>query len=402
MQHRILMASALTLAALVIAGCSGTAEEATFSGRVVDQTRVVSMPTLPVVTARIGSASPTPGGTQPKPAPITTLLGLGRVARIESVEVAVGDPVEAGDVMVWLDDEALLANVEAAEAAEQVSNAQIGLIESRLADLANSRTMIADNRAKTREMMAQLTVTHADLSAKLSEARAQLGSLKAMQSNPPQASMPTTPTVVMPPPGQLPGLIAQLEGRIAQLEDALVKLDSGLEKAERGLAKLDSASARAADVRVTLEGLRNVAIVAAEGRTVATELARVQCDLALVRAPVDGVVTSVVTSGDVLSPGAPLVTIRPTAAPSVDIYVAPGGVGTLTPGDVVEVVTDSAGDRYAARVTWIGERAVYPPSWMATSDVHMTRALPVRVTLDASTSSLAPGTPARVIVPNHR
>ena len=60
------------------------------------------------------------------------------------------------------------------------------------------------------------------------------------------------------------------------------------------------------------------------------------------------------------------------------------------------VRTDSHPEAIAARVTRIGTRAEHPPSYLATKEVHLTRAVPVRVTLDDTSTALAPGTPADV------
>jgi len=104
-------------------------------------------------------------------------------------------------------------------------------------------------------------------------------------------------------------------------------------------------------------------------------------------------------SGESVVAGAPVVSIRPDGFSAVDAYLPPDNLGGLRPGDSALVEIDShPGQSHSATVTFVGVRAVYPPSWVSTTEVHMTRALPVRVTLDDASVVLPPGTPADVTI----
>ncbi len=143
--------------------------------------------------------------------------------------------------------------------------------------------------------------------------------------------------------------------------------------------------------------MRRVAREATGATAVAIRLAEAQRDLAVLRSPVDGVVDTCARSGESVVSGAPVVSVRPDASSAVDVYLAPERLGDLRVGDSAIVEIDShPGQRHPATVTLIGVRAVYPPSWMSTTEVHMTRALQVRVTLDDPEVVLPPGTPADV------
>lgn len=401
---RSVFVCAALLASLAAAGCSTpTTEGLALSGRVVDDPVSVSVPPLPAVAPRISAAVPS-AAQRSRTTTVAALSGLGQAGRVASVAVSPGDRVSAGDVVALLDDAALVANVEAARTAERAAAAQVEVLGARLADTADARTTIAENRRTASDAIAQLTTTRADLAAKLAAARVQLVTLQGLQAKlsqlPPGGVVPTGSVPPgTPNPAQVAAAIAQLQAGIAKLEGAIAKIDAGLAKARGGLAKLADASAQLSDARATLRGVRDVASVAAQGSRVAVDLARAQLDLTVLRAPAAGTVIATVRPGEALSTGAPVVTIRPEAPSAVDVYVAPERARGLAPGDTALVTTDSDPSRsFPASVTWVGVRALYPPSWLATTETHLTRAFPVRVTLDDPAVSLAPGTPADVTI----
>jgi HlyD family secretion protein len=331
------------------------------------------------------------------------MTGLGQAQRLVSVPVQEGDRVRAGDVVARLDDAALLAAIDAARAARRASLAQIGVLAARLDDVADARSTIADNRATVRDAIAKLSRTRTDLAEKLAAAKKQLATLRALQrslpSRPPGSRPPTgsVPPGGAPNPAQIAAAISKLESALAQLTAGIAKIDAGLAQARSGLAKLDDASATTADARSALRGVRGVAREATGATAVAIRLAEAQRDLTVLYSPVNGVVDASARSGESVISGAPVVSIRPDASSAVDVYLPPERLGDLAVGDSAIVEIDShPGQRHPATVTMIGARAVYPPSWMSTTEVHMTRALPVRVTLDDPEVVLPAGTPADV------
>ncbi len=316
-----------------------------------------------------------------------------------------GDRVSAGDVVARLDDTALVAAIDSARASRRVALAQVGVLGARLDDIADARSTIAENRSTVRDAIAKLTRTRADLVGKLASAKKQLAELRALQRKLKRVPPGSTPPPGAVPPGGLPDPrevaagIAKLEAAIQQLEGGIAKIDSGLAQARTGLAKLNDASATTADARAALRSVRTVARVAADGTAVAIRLAEAQRDLAVLRSPVAGVVVTALRDGESVVSGAPVVSIRPDAASAVDVYLPPERIDGLTVGDSALVEIDShPGLQHPATVSLIGVRAVYPPSWVSTTDVHMTRALPVRVTLDDPSVVLPAGTPADVTI----
>jgi len=400
-RHRIAVSSlvaTLVVAALAIAGCSASGGQTELSGRVDDSLTVVSAPALAAP-----SPLPAPANARSRPATVAVIAGLGQAQRLVSVPVRQGDRVHAGDVVARLDDAALAAAIGSAKASRRIALAQIGVLDARLDVVADARSTIAENRATVRDAIAKLTRTRADLAEKLAAARKQLATLRALQRRLPSIPPGSRPPTGSVPPGGLPNAaqiaaaISKLESAVAQLTAGIAKIDAGLARARTGLAKLGDASATTADARAALRGVRRVAREATGASAVAVRLAEAQRDLAVLRSPVDGTVVTAPHTGESAIPGAPVVSIRPDTASAVDVYVPPERLGDLRVGDSAIVELDShPGQRHPATVTLIGVRAVYPPSWMSTTEVHMTRALPVRVTLNDPEVALPAGTPADV------
>lgn len=414
---RIIAAAVLIAAAGVLSACSGPGSGVVASGRIADDLITVGAPLMPVPTASIPSTAS--ASARSRPGTVTALVGLGQALRVSAVETKVGDRVVVGQPVARLDDTALAAAVEAAQAARRAALARIGVIGARLDDVAAARSTIAETRTTVRDAIAQLTSTRAELVAKRAGARAQLtavrtqlATLEALQRRlrqlPPPGSRP--PTGAVPPGTPDPATVAagiarlraaekMLVNGIGQLDAGISKIDAGLSQARSGLARLGDASASASDARSTLLGIRRVGRVASEGTAIAVDLARLQRDLAVLRSPVAGVVVDIVNAGESVVPGAPVATIRPIAASSVDVYLPPDAAARVKTGASATVRIDSRpGQTYAATVSRVGARALYPPSWMSTTETHMTRAIPVRVTLEDASATLPAGTPADVSI----
>jgi multidrug efflux pump subunit AcrA (membrane-fusion protein) len=387
LRRRIASLVVLLLAATA-AGCGAGSGSTVLSGRVDDEIVTVSAPSFT--------------GGRPTTATVPALVRLGVASRLASVTVEVGDRVTAGEVVAIIDAREMEAQVEAARASAHLAAERPQVIDARLGDLAANRTTLEDNRRKIADAIAQLTSARRDLIGKLEQARATLAQLKALQAKLAKMPPPSLPPTVPPPPGApnprtLAANIAKLEAGIAKMEAGIAKMDAGLAKARSGLAKLGSADAKLADARNTLIGLRDVATVAEGISEVAVQLAQARLDLATLRSPVDGVVTAASKSGETVIALAPVVKIRPDAASQVIAYLTPEQHARLALGDKASVAIDSLRrEHFSASVTFIGVRAQYPPSWMTTAETHMTRAFPVRVTLDSPDTRLPAGVPADV------
>lgn len=372
--------------ALVLSGCSAASSAWTVSGRVADDTVILGVPNLAPA-----SKQATTSAESDMP-----------VARVSRVSVSLGDHVTSGEVVAVLDDRELAAGVEAARSAYRVAAARADVVDQRLDEVAEQRATIAENREDVESTIAELESTRGDLVVRHSEAITNLRELKALQRKLEKLPAGPPPPGATPPPGtpdprEVAVSIAKLEAGIAELDRGISRIDTGLARAREGLAKLETARAKTADARDTLKGLKGVSVLAARASRVGIDLAEQRRALATVRSPVEGVVTAAVLPGEALAANAPLVTVRPDAASAVEIWVTPAQRRRLAVADAATVRLDALPDaRFDARVTAIGARAMYPPTWFATTVTHMTRAFSVTVTLNDPQVRLSPGTPVDV------
>jgi multidrug resistance efflux pump len=398
-----------SLALATLSGCATGAAPRDIAGKVVDDTVVLQVPALPMPSvdldagftpgaATVGSA----GARRSAVATAVAFTGLGSVVRVSSVSAKTGENVGAGQEIARLDSAALDANVAIAKANRATARAQVGVLGDALDAVALNRSTLASKRAQINNAAAQLTTTRAKLAAQLAELKALLAKIEAARGSggrppgrvPPGGGSPGGTS----PPGTLPDP-AKLRAGIVQLTAALAKIDAGLAKVSAGRTQLASASAKLADARTQLKDLRVLARIAADAAEVGVRLAEYQRELAVLRSPVDGVVVSVVAVGEVLSPGATVAVIRRREASRVTTWIAPEGLGSLRVGSSAEVRADwLSADTLRGRVSSVGTRAEYPPTSFATSEIHLTRAIPVEVTLTgtADQPALPPGAPVDV------
>ena len=442
MQHRraaiSLVAVALSCVALV--GCARGVN--VYAGRVVDDVMSVQAPALAVPAANLDASFPAaPGGAGPAVGAsgagrsatptVSGITGIGSVSRVAKVAVRAGATVKAGQLLATFDSGALEANVTVAKTAQATARAQVPVIDAAINKTRSARAKLNTARRTVTGAIAQLIVTRAQLAAKLASLKALLALLQRAggrtpsgvpgggvpgavppgtlpPGHPPTDSAPpsgVTPPTATPrgglplggPPAGVP-TPAQLRAAVAQLQGALAKLDAGLAKARAGLGTIATAKGKLADARTQLRDLRVLANIAADASAIGVRVAEYQRSLAMVRSPLDGVLVSIASVGDVISPGATVAVIRRTRAERVTTWIAPAQLGDIKLGDAVSVRGDWGTGSRAGHVSIIGPRADYPPSSYPTKDVHLTRAVPIEIVMDADGRGLTlpPGAPVDV------
>lgn len=360
----------LASAVVVVLGDRATPEQVELAGRVTDEQRDVVVPLL-------RSDAPTGTATPGQP----TVAG-----RIATVAVAVGDHVDAGDPIATLDQTALLSAHDLALAQAREARASVALLEEKADDVHDTRSDLAAKRRELADLLADLRDKRADVRANLTRAREMLKSLPG--------TMPTASV----PPSQPPGAPAGVDPRaaVAQMEAALAQLDAGIAKAEAGLSRLDDARATLADARVVLDDLRVAASHAADAADAGAKVAEARLALATVRAPVAGTITQAPAAGAVAYAGAPLARIRPDGDVVVEAYVSAEDAPLLAKGRGVRVSADYLDTPLAGEVIDVAATYAYPPTSQATDDIHMVRAVRVKVRVD--TATLPAGAPVDIIV----
>jgi len=383
--------ASFAIVAVLAASAAGCAKDETLAGRVVDDVVQVSVPSLfvPLPDSDAGfipaSGSAGSGPTRTPASGITAITGIGQYSRVTSVPVAQGDRVQAGGVLAAFDAAALDADVVASQAALAAARAQLPVLDDALDDIASGTSELSSARSEIFSAIAKLEKTRAQLSEKRAQLRGVLGSL-------PPSVPATLPPGVPRPPGP-----DQLRGAIVQLDAGIAKIDTGLVKARSGVRRLASARGRLGDAKTQLQNARDLARIAADASKVAVQLAQWRRTVAVVQAPAAGVVVSVARVGDVLAPGATVAVVRPDGAARITTWVTPEHASAVRLGQEATVSGDwSAGESFPARVSLVGTRALYPPTSFATREVHLTRAVPIEVTVDSPVAALPPGAPADV------
>jgi HlyD family secretion protein len=122
---------------------------------------------------------------------------------------------------------------------------------------------------------------------------------------------------------------------------------------------------------------------------------------AVVVAPFGGIVTVRQRQpGEIVAPGAPVVTVANFDDRWVRIYIAENRLGAVSIGQVATITTDTYRDRsYPGTVSFIASEAEFTPRNVQTTEerVKLVYAVKVRITGD-STLALKPGMPADVVL----
>ncbi len=443
-------------AALGVSGCGAREPGIRLVGTVQDSLSVVVVPAIgmPSVDLSAGFAPSSSGSTGTgaagstgtgaagpaggrASAPALAVTGLGTVIRVATTTVREGSRVTAGQALATLDDRIVLAQVTVARAGAATAAAQLPVLDDRIGEIDDKRADLADKDQTLVDALATITATRATMTrtkAELTSNRATAAAnrtalatnrstLLAKQATLTQllATLPTDPSIPLPPgtptraavEAQLAAVtagIAQADAGLARLDAALAQLTSGLAQLTTGLAQLDGKAAEVrtgratiadgrsalADARSTLVGYQELARSGAQTAGVAVQVAEQQAALAVVTAPVSGVVVASAAPGDLLAPGATLVAIRADGPARVTAWIPAEGEPLACPGDRATIHGDwmPVGADLDAAVTIVGDRADYPPSSHATDEVHLLRALPVELT--TTRGSLPAGAPVDI------
>ena len=128
------------------------------------------------------------------------------------------------------------------------------------------------------------------------------------------------------------------------------------------------------------------------------DLIEVQLDKLNVSAPISGVVISRrVEPGEVIQPGAPVMTIGQLEKVTITVYVPEDRYGQITIGEKAQVTVDSfPGEVFNATVVYIADRAEFTPRNVQTSEGRRSTVFAVELSLRNDAGKLKPGMPADV------
>jgi HlyD family secretion protein len=280
-------------------------------------------------------------------------LGFQAAGRIERILVNEGDRVKAGDTLAVLDRTEL-------EARHAQARAQLSAAEATLAEL--QRGARTEELAQAREADSTAAARLADAQRDLARAQQLFRGGAASQEAFDKARFAAD--------------VARSQREQAAQQLRLVQAGPRAERIAAQRAMVQSAQALL--------------------RQVGAQLAN-----AVVVAPFGGIVTVRQRQpGEIVGPGAPVVTVANFDDRWVRIYIAENRLGAVSVGEAATITTDTYRDRsYPGIVSFIASEAEFTPRNVQTTEerVKLVYAVKVRITGD-STLALKPGMPADVVL----
>ncbi len=148
----------------------------------------------------------------------------------------------------------------------------------------------------------------------------------------------------------------------------------------------------------------NIADAGVELARADLEIARNNLEKTTLSAPVDGVISSVnYTMGEVVSPGAALVTILENDDLWIDVYVTETELPQIKPGQPAEIKIDAFPDKvFHGEVTFISPEAEFTPKNLQTKEERVNMVFAVKITVTDGKDVLKPGLPADVRIPGRQ
>jgi HlyD family secretion protein len=145
----------------------------------------------------------------------------------------------------------------------------------------------------------------------------------------------------------------------------------------------------------------SLALANIESAKAALELAKIVVDYTTLTAPFDGVIlVRQAELGEVVSPGAAIVTLADIGHVWLRAYVNETDVGKIRLGEDVTVTTDSyPGKEYPGRISFISESAEFTPKSVETHAERVTLVYRIRIDIDNPSHELVPGLPADARIP---
>ena len=370
--------------------------------------------------------------------------------RIAEVLVAEGDTVEAGQVLIRLDDRIAQAQVALAQAGVEVAQAQLARARAgaRPEEIRRARALLAqaeaarDGAYQAWQDARALLANPQDLNARIAQAEAQVNAARAtldqavalkdlaeMAYNQYQAAMREWESIPEPyrPPlsPEVHGVIYAYWKAWAGVNSAGAAYDGAREaldllyrirKNPQSLqAQVDAAEARyrtaeaaVAQAQAYLDGLvagatpEEIAALEAQVRQAEAqrESARTVLAKLTLTAPVGGQVVEVVGhAGELAAPGATLITLADLEQVTLTVYVPQNRLGQVQVGQSVEVMVDSFPGRvFIGRVASIATEAEFTPRNIQTADERANMVFAVKVVIPNPDRALKPGMPADAVL----
>jgi HlyD family secretion protein len=348
----------------------------------------------------------------------------GRLAAFNAIEGAV---VAKGDVLVRLDDATIKAQIEQSQAGVATAKARLALTEagSRAEDIATQRATLAQAiivrvgakdawdmalRALDDPRDLDIRITAAKSAVRLAAgqvtlARAALETARVQRDRDRNVeALALLATAAEDGVAVAEAALAKSEAQLAAVQDLRdhpLAAKSQVTLAETSyrfaVAAVDVAQARL-DALLAGPAPQDVALARASVDQAQSGLVilSLQREKLTVRCPLDGlVVASAARLGELVAPGAPILTIADLSRLYLTIFVPEGEVGGVHLGQPASVTVDAYPGRViTGSVSYISSRAEFTPKSVQTQKERVSTVFAVRVRLGAGDLILKPGMPA--------
>jgi HlyD family secretion protein len=344
-----------------------------------------------------------------------TNLGAKVGGRIAEVAVREGDRVEPGQVVARLDDAELKAQLEAAQARvaaaqQQVSQAQlqVSVVESQIQEaqltlqqaqgdtagrVSQSQAAVAAALANLAEARARVQETQAALALALADrdrfaTLAAQGAIPQQQLDQAQTLVATTQETLRARQAAAAAVqqqVAAAQGLLTQAETTGLNPEIRTAQVQRLQTQQNQARAQLAGAEANLQ----------QAQAAQSEVEARRDDLTIT-SPTAGVVsTRLVEPGEVIAPGARVLTLVNLDEVYLRGFIPQGELGRVRVGQAANVFLDSAPDQpLAARVTAVDPEASFTPENIYFRDDRVTQVFGLRLTIDHPGGFAKPGMPA--------
>jgi HlyD family secretion protein len=329
----------------------------------------------------------------------------GRVIEVSAIE---GQAVKAGDTLARLSSEELTERVHQIQASMEAVTSQArqqqatvelrgSVVESQIAQARSqedaSRAAVDRLRAGSRPQ--EVRVAEADLAqaeAQLAQRRTDFdraslllkeGVIAQQQLDAADAALlvaqaardAANQRLALAREGARREDIAEAEARFKASQAGVGVAEAGRKEIDLQRAALDAAHARERELRAQLEGVK------------------AQLGYTEIRSPLDGVVlTKNVESGEVVSPGTPVVTIANLTELWMNIYIPETQTGLVKLGQDVRVKVDSfPSESFKGTITFISAESEFTPKTILTQEERIKLVYRAKVSLENTQGRLKPG-----------
>jgi len=286
--------------------------------------------------------------------------------RIVLLAVKEGDRVEAGTVVLKLDNRDYELAVQRARADHSQAEAQLRLLQagSRREDISQAQAQAQATRDELGAARAELAGAEADLQRFDALLQANAGSRKQRDD------AATSRDVARE-------RVQATQNRLRAAEETVAGLKSGARPQEIEAARARVAAA-AVQVAVSQEAVDDTSLVS----------------------PIAGVVTEkLVEAGEVIAPRAPVVVITDLANVWADVFVPEPTVPRIKLGQQATVFTDAGGSGLTGTVSYISPKAEFTPRNVQTTEERSKLVYRIRVSVDNKDGILKSGMPVEAVIP---